>query len=787
MEIILTEEQISSLSERLAVKLTPEIIDKEVKRIKKLAKGYKTITDFGNNYPKEGRWIVHNRLTNQIFPELNDRKPFGYWNEKTARREAKKYKTRKDLIAFSPQAYKVLSDLNLLHKVFPIKGRGEDYYYNRGLIRIKQFLESENFNIETLKILNARVSYDLKKHDDENPTNPISNKVYTKIKKIIKDTGLDNPEVNKNRQIINVISLVKDNFELKQSLLPVTCGNIGRFIQDPNNIHPDLLMFIPKRVYSIIKEHDTQFPNNPWLNKFLRKLKRITKYIASAFEEKQRFAESYPKLYTTIRYHDTLFPDDPWMDNIVKWTKVGGQTEKLVYVYEWPVDKKGIKYAYVGLTYNENKRDKEHNDDTAKDLSPVIKHIQKTNVKPIKKILSDGYIDYISAGKLECSAMEDYKDNNWTLLNTAPCGSFGGVVNVRIMKNQYLDFFKKPNNTDINQLKNIPGGDYVYKMVIQPNNFDELFYNKIEKIVRKYDIKSMSSLRYDFGGRRAVSTIEQHDKVHPENKWMVKLFNTVSFKEQMEPNLKKFLENPNNTDSNQLNLITKSLYKLVTPEIENKFLTKFKKIIDKNNIKLISRDKINILPSGAYMCIRNHDLESPNNWKSYLYPESRQINSKKEKLNESKLSFENILKGILLENDKPTIHPKNKVLIQKAEFAYTKLKNGTYLFQDDVRQRTAVLWELPDEVEFGFVHDPENGNTPKITLNSDMKGTIVYTIYNDDRTIKKISETNLLKIPILGDATHFPYKYTCMHIKKLMGRLGRTHINFNGYSPEWDR
>ena len=160
---------------------------------------------------------------------------------------------------------------------------------------------------------------------------------------------------------------------------------------------------------------------------------------------------------------------------------------------------------------------------------------------------------------------------------------------------------------------------------------------------------------------------------------------------------------------------------------------------------------------------------------------------KPRRMTESKLSFENILKGILLENDKPTIHPKNKVLIQKAEFAYTKLKNGTYLFQDDVRQRTAILWELPDEVEFGFVHDPENGNTPKITLNSDIKGTIVYTIYNDDRTIKKISETNLLKIPILGDATHFPYKYTCMHIKKLMGRLGRTHINFNGYSPEWDR
>jgi hypothetical protein len=643
MKILLSEEQYMLLCEKISQKLTPKQIETELKRIKRLSKGYTNNGQFKIDYPKEARFLYGNKLTNKVFKPNPLIKPKNYWNVETATKEAKKYKNYQEFYRNSNSAYKFLSDSNLLHVVFPnVHKEGADYYYQKGLKLIKKFIESKNYDIDTLKILNSRTTYDLKRYDDENPTKPLSNIVYTKIKKIIKDNDLDNPSIENGRnKLLNVLKLVKNNFELKQKLFPKICGNIGRFVEDPNNIHVDFLKLLPiTRVYHIINEHDTQYPNKPWLSKFLKKFKKICQSVATSYETKEDFKLGQPKLYNMIRYHDQLFPSDIWYDNLKKWTSIGSQTKKLVYVYEWPADNKGTKYAYVGLTYNENKRDKQHNNDKVVDLSPVISHIQKTGVQPIKKVVSDGYIDKLSAGKLECSTMKDYEEKGWSLLNTAPCGGFGGVVNIRLIKNQFLDFFKEPNNTDINQLKNLPGGGHSYKMVVQPNNFDNLFYNKIKKIVKAYNIKSLHSLRFNFGDRRACSIIAQHDKAHPNDKWRVKLFNTESTAQMLPVNLNKFLENPNDTNPEQLKLISKNMFKIVTADIENKFLSKFKKIIDKNKIQFFSE-----LPSGAYLTLWNHDKESNNSWKKFLLPNMK-IQGKKN-INESKLSLMGVLEQIL--------------------------------------------------------------------------------------------------------------------------------------------
>lgn len=111
-----------------------------------------------------------------------------------------------------------------------------------------------------------------------------------------------------------------------------------------------------------------------------------------------------------------------WMDEICSHMQQPlSLTKRIVYVYEFP-----NKVAYIGLTADEEGRHKSHMGKTKKQ-TPVSKHILKTNLIPIKKILSDGYTDVFLAQKLEISSIKLYKKNGWTLLNTYNGGGLGGT------------------------------------------------------------------------------------------------------------------------------------------------------------------------------------------------------------------------------------------------------------------------------------------------------------------------------------------------------------------------
>lgn len=97
---------------------------------------------------------------------------------------------------------------------------------------------------------------------------------------------------------------------------------------------------------------------------------------------------------------------------------LGNIKEKIVYVYEF-----SDNHAYIGITCNSNKRHSEHITDIK---SPIYKHIYKTNLIPIKKILSNGYINYIEAQKLEAFYVNEYKNNKWIILNKKKTGALGG-------------------------------------------------------------------------------------------------------------------------------------------------------------------------------------------------------------------------------------------------------------------------------------------------------------------------------------------------------------------------
>jgi predicted GIY-YIG superfamily endonuclease len=98
--------------------------------------------------------------------------------------------------------------------------------------------------------------------------------------------------------------------------------------------------------------------------------------------------------------------------------RLGHKYKRMVYVYEFPDN-----HFYCGLTYNESKRHQEHINDWSN--TSVGKHIRKTGLIPVKKIISDGYIDSREAGKLEESTRLYYIKNGWSSLNVKPCGALG--------------------------------------------------------------------------------------------------------------------------------------------------------------------------------------------------------------------------------------------------------------------------------------------------------------------------------------------------------------------------
>jgi len=110
----------------------------------------------------------------------------------------------------------------------------------------------------------------------------------------------------------------------------------------------------------------------------------------------------------------------------IKISVVGNRYNRLVYVYEFP-----DKTAYIGLTYNENKRHLQH-----LNRGPVFKHITDNNTIPIMKILSNGYINVEDAVILEIKSIKTYKDNGWKVLNKHNGGELGGGL-IKGLKEKY--------------------------------------------------------------------------------------------------------------------------------------------------------------------------------------------------------------------------------------------------------------------------------------------------------------------------------------------------------------
>lgn len=106
------------------------------------------------------------------------------------------------------------------------------------------------------------------------------------------------------------------------------------------------------------------------------------------------------------------------IENICSHMKAcGSLTKRCVYIYEFEDN-----HAYVGLTYDFDKR---HNQHMRHTKSAVYKHIQKTGLIPKHIMVSDSYVDVYLAKELEKEYYYKYKDAGWQMLNSNRTGGTG--------------------------------------------------------------------------------------------------------------------------------------------------------------------------------------------------------------------------------------------------------------------------------------------------------------------------------------------------------------------------
>ena len=301
----------------------------------------------------------------------------------------------------------------------------------------------------------------------------------------------------------------------------------------------------------------------------------VLQKMVDPFKYKSQFLKSDPGAYR-------IASSKGWLDKLKKWGVLGNTFKRLVYAYEFR-DKKGNPLAvYVGLTGNQDRRDKEHTSDWVSRYgkqSPVYKYIIDNNLKPIKKILSNGYIPKVEAVDMECYYQNVYykEDKNpdgslvWIPLHSRKCGGLGGN-SIKWTEEKIRKEAAKYNTVKDFNLYSRPATSRAKRLGI----YDEI----IKNMVKKGDKGT-----YDFN---------------------------------------QFINNKN-TDISQLDLFSvESFYTRVTSENESKFLKRLKSVINKNKLKLSGGDVENTVKKinrKLYGGLIKHDKTYPNNkWIPYLFP-----------------------------------------------------------------------------------------------------------------------------------------------------------------------
>lgn len=172
------------------------------------------------------------------------------------------------------------------------------------------------------------------------------------------------------------------------------------------------------------------------------------KEICLKYDRKNILQKEYSSVYNTIF-------NNKWFELYDHMITQGNKYKRLVYVFEF-----SDNYCYVGLTGNIKRRKNQH---LFLDInSPVFNHKREKNIEP-KLVIKSDYIKVEDAIKLEHFVLEEYKSNNWNILNKSKTGGIGTTNliwtkdNCKIEANKYTtisDYQKNSKSSYNSALKN---------------------------------------------------------------------------------------------------------------------------------------------------------------------------------------------------------------------------------------------------------------------------------------------------------------------------------------------
>lgn len=146
--------------------------------------------------------------------------------------------------------------------------------------------------------------------------------------------------------------------------------------------------------------------------------------IASKYKTKKDWRKNEEGAYVVAWKRGTEFLND-----ITSHMKpLGSRHKRLIYAAEFP-----DKSVYVGLTYDESRRKKQHLDDIVNQAknrkSAVYQYYQETGIKPEFKILT-GLLDLDESQKQEENFLKKYQNDGWKILNRVKTGGLGGSYQI---------------------------------------------------------------------------------------------------------------------------------------------------------------------------------------------------------------------------------------------------------------------------------------------------------------------------------------------------------------------
>ena len=152
-----------------------------------------------------------------------------------------------------------------------------------------------------------------------------------------------------------------------------------------------------------------------------------------------------------------------WLELFDHMERIGNKVKRLIYVYEFSDNS-----CYVGLTGNINRRHIDHFND---EDSSVNKHYIETDIMP-KLFIRTDYIPVEEAILLEEKILNEYKENNWMILNQVKTGGIGSN-DVKWTKESCREEAKKYDKVS-HFMRKVSGA---YKAAVKYGWLDEFFPN----------------------------------------------------------------------------------------------------------------------------------------------------------------------------------------------------------------------------------------------------------------------------------------------------------------------